>query len=329
MLDKRWPNFFFQDELSKIKLDDYSKGKVVYPLDVVIHLTTSCNHSCSFCYHKLNYKKEHIFFDFDRLMKLLGELKEINIRNLVISGGGEPLLYPKLKEFILELDNNFEKVSIYTNLDFPKEKIEDIHLEKLSLVNVNLNVLNSRLYKKTRGENSNLERVLENLKFLSAKTKVNVIMTVREDTMNQVKESLNELLKINLNKIIISPSFNLKYSDKKNSNSCAKKLEEIKEKFNSPKIKVLEFEEKSIKKGKKVFCGIHTFDITIGTNESIYPCCNVAYLKNQDILNLKDYSSFNEAIESKEFLTWSKRQEIKCKYCWFASANKQIKRSEK
>src|SRR3989344_326576 len=101
MLDKRKTNFFFSGNGAKIRLEEFAQKGDCLPLDVVVHPTTRCNHSCNFCYHRLNFGEgKHIDYDTTRCLKLLEELQISGVQSLIISGGGEPLMHKNVANII-------------------------------------------------------------------------------------------------------------------------------------------------------------------------------------------------------------------------------------
>lgn len=80
-------------------------------------LCKHCNLKCKGCNRWSNIAEEE-FYDFEDLKNDLLELKKSNIFIDVFSLiGGEPLLYPNLRELIYFLKDNFKKssISIFTN----------------------------------------------------------------------------------------------------------------------------------------------------------------------------------------------------------------------
>lgn len=78
-------------------------------------------------------------------------------------------------------------------------------------------------------------------------------------------------------------------------------------------------------KREGVFCKSHYFDVTIGADYGVYPCCLVNYLNDYEMVNLMRYNSFKEAWLSEERKGWIKRFTPECSYaCWMADVNKMI-----
>lgn len=331
MLDKRKTNFFFLKDYAKRRLEQFSKEGNCFPLDVVIHPTTRCNHSCDFCYHRLNFKgKKNVNYDISRYLKLISELKELGTFSLIISGGGEPLKHKDITKIIQEA-SSFPFSSIYTNLDSNLNDSLKESLIKLKVINVNINTLDVNEYKKIRGKHANLYRVKSNLRELSnSGVQINGMVTSRKESQRSLENTIDNLLSVGASGVIVSPAFDLDYEDGLKQEKFIKKFYELRKKIKDKRVRILEAEEKTpLNKNGKPICNTHYFDITIGANEIVYPCCNVAYLDSYSIVDLKKYASFENAWKSKERQDWLDNSEINCKSCWFAPATREIEKVKK
>lgn len=325
-LDQRKAKDFFLIRSAEDKLSEYRNGKVTYPLDLVIHLTTNCNHSCDFCYNAANKGNSlRLNIDLEFLYKTLNEFSHTGTKNLTISGGGEPMKHKGCLRTIDHALEKFEKVFLYTNLDYDlNPKITDRFL-KLDRINININSIDSLLYKSIRGKQANLYRVLKNIDILHEKGgKLNSTVIATESSMGKLEETVEFLLNKGLN-VIVAPMFETYLRQKQNNNAIIQRLYEIKQKFSSKKIKVLEREEKSpLTKDGLPFCGFFNFDVTLGADSCLYPCCNTAYLPNYKILDLTQFNSLKEAWTSSEMNKWRPYRVVSCKTCSFAEINKRI-----
>lgn len=95
--------------------NDYLDGKCdFYPHAVEVHPTARCNHECIHCSYK-ERNENRVQMDestFDRLMESLITMK---VSGVFFSGGGEPCIYPYLKNGILKLSESGVESAIITN----------------------------------------------------------------------------------------------------------------------------------------------------------------------------------------------------------------------
>ncbi|MDY7229495.1 radical SAM protein [Hyalangium rubrum] len=79
------------------------RGEDPPPLHVEIHPTDVCNHRCAWCFHGgtgFDPRRKHELMQLAEYGALFQELRRLEVRNLSISGGGEPTLDPRLPELL-------------------------------------------------------------------------------------------------------------------------------------------------------------------------------------------------------------------------------------
>jgi len=139
----------------------------------LIPVRDACNSNCSFCYMKA--KKQDIskpqFIDPNKLEHIVDEIIA-DIKEVEITGGGEPLLHPNISDII----NIFIKRGIYTKLytngfllkDTPK--IDEVNISRVHWDSD----INKRFY---RSHNQNeLNQVLDHYTKLSGKIRMQTIL---------------------------------------------------------------------------------------------------------------------------------------------------------
>jgi MoaA/NifB/PqqE/SkfB family radical SAM enzyme len=92
--------------------NEFCKGKII-PVHVQINPTNRCNLKCSFCSCSKRDKK--LSMDFKDAKMLIKNLAFIGCKAVTITGGGEPLLYPKINELIKEFYDYKIQVGLVTN----------------------------------------------------------------------------------------------------------------------------------------------------------------------------------------------------------------------
>lgn len=96
-------------------LEDVSKGKEDFsPVAIEVHPTAVCNHRCIHCSYK-ERNENRASLSQEVMERLVDSIIAMNIRAVYFSGGGEPTLYPGLKEYITKLYSNGVECSIITN----------------------------------------------------------------------------------------------------------------------------------------------------------------------------------------------------------------------
>jgi MoaA/NifB/PqqE/SkfB family radical SAM enzyme len=105
-------------------LRDYLRGNVSRggPFCAFICLTSRCNLRCAGCrFHAPDMEQdpveelEHRDMPLDFFLRLLGELKQMGTRKMILSGEGEPLLHPCVTEMLKAASRNFPYTALLTN----------------------------------------------------------------------------------------------------------------------------------------------------------------------------------------------------------------------
>jgi MoaA/NifB/PqqE/SkfB family radical SAM enzyme len=332
-LDERKADYLFHSKVAQERLNNFLQDGDCYPLHIVVHPTMICNHRCHFCnyFHNLDlYGQEDSrlkSISVNEFSKILQGGKELEISNLVISGGGDPLAHKEIKAILHNtLPFPFSK-HIYTNLDFNIEDEVVELLSKLDSLNVNINTFDPNLYRQLRGKHADLSRVIRNLQLLrESGAYLRSVLVVKDDNINSVQKTIDSLLNFGVTKIVISPAFDLPYADGIGiSESSIKKLIDIKNKYYGFDIKFIrQVEEAVFEKSGNSYCRTHHFDVTIGADSFVYPCCLTAYREEYRLLDLKRFNSFKEAWNSPERKSKIKNLDFKCSICWFGKANEYL-----
>jgi len=85
------------------------------PKWIQLQLTESCNLKCTICYERnsVAYKKKQFVLDFTRTKEIIDECSSFHPHYELF--GGEPLMYPHLKELLEYINKKNSKVTIPTN----------------------------------------------------------------------------------------------------------------------------------------------------------------------------------------------------------------------
>ena len=151
------------------------------PFTVYIEQTKYCNFKCFYCIHStrdeadgefraLGHRMQHmdeVFFE-----KIIRELKEFpqdGIKRIVFSGLGEPLMNPRLPDYVrMTVEAGIAgRVEVITNgLLLTPEKSRALVAAGITNINISVQGLDAAGYEKTCGIRIDFERYLENLKYL-------------------------------------------------------------------------------------------------------------------------------------------------------------------
>jgi len=81
------------------------------PITAEMMLTNFCNYDCPYC----RYKHGEGYFHYEDFVKAVRILQGLGVRGFILTGGGEPLLNPEIKEIVGWLDSEGVPYGINTN----------------------------------------------------------------------------------------------------------------------------------------------------------------------------------------------------------------------
>ena len=181
------------------------------PFTVYIEQTKYCNFKCFYCIHStrdeadgefraLGHCMQHmdeVFFE-----KIIRELKEFpqdGIKRIVFSGLGEPLMNPRLPEYVrMVVEAGIAgRVEIITNgLLLTPEKSRALVAAGITNINISVQGLDAAGYEETCGIRIDFEHYLENLKYLyEHKGKVQIYIKAIDATLG-TKENEEKFFEI-------------------------------------------------------------------------------------------------------------------------------------
>ena len=145
------------------RVADFLRDEIVYPIYTEISLTNRCNFKCKFC--ALEYRQRHkIDIDFCRLMDLMDEFKELNIKSICFAGEGEPLLYKKFSEVLDKCKQNNIDTAIETNGSLLTQELSENFCRNMTWIKISTNAIREKTYSEIhRTDGKNLKRLLKNI----------------------------------------------------------------------------------------------------------------------------------------------------------------------
>lgn len=156
---------------------------------VYIEITNNCNLNCSFCIHN---KRERKFMDIEDFKIILDKIKPYT-EYIYLHVLGEPLMHPKVNEFIDEASKYF-KVNITTNGYFLKRIVNNKNIRQ---VNISLQAYDNKV---------SLEKYMESIVNDAKKLEDNgTIINYRLWTLDkELKKKMQEILSKYYDKVNIS-----------------------------------------------------------------------------------------------------------------------------
>ena len=107
--------FVHLEEVNKVKC-----GERIAPIYVRVKPTNRCNQNCYYCHYKNPYLELDQYhpadeIDREKMLEIIQDFKDIGVKAVTFSGGGEPLLYPYIEEAMAAVLDAGIDLSVITN----------------------------------------------------------------------------------------------------------------------------------------------------------------------------------------------------------------------
>lgn len=138
------------------KVKSFIEKKVVAPVYVRIKPTNACPHNCFYCVYNSKFSGIHPesnrkdMIPKQKIFEVLDDLKEMDVKAVTYSGGGEPLSYPWITDVLKKtLDFNIS-LSVITNGQLLNGKVAEI-LSQANWIRISLDYPDADTFSKIRG----------------------------------------------------------------------------------------------------------------------------------------------------------------------------------
>lgn len=297
------------NELQKVK-----EGERVAPIYVRVKPTNRCNQNCYYCHYKSPYLELDQYklsdeISKEKMMEIISDFREIGVKAVTFSGGGEPLLYPYIEETMEAVLNAGIDLSIITNGSLLQGRKAEL-LAKAKWVRISLESSCAETYSRIRGvREEEFITLCNNIKNFSKKKDTNcelgVNFVVGPENYMEVYQAGKLMQKLGVNHIKYTALMN-NYAEKLHAPFKEKVIEQIHKLINenSTDFKIVNLYESDFN-SNVVFgrnynlCGIKDYVTVIAANSKVYYCHDKAYLSKGEIGDISQ-RSFKEVWFSDE-----------------------------
>lgn len=99
--------------LDKDLIKSATEQRRIIPIHMQFSPTNKCNQNCKFC--SCSKRNKNLEMDFELAKKIIDKFAQLGTKSVTITGGGEPLLYPKINELIDYFYKKQIKVGMVSN----------------------------------------------------------------------------------------------------------------------------------------------------------------------------------------------------------------------
>ena len=190
----------------------WMKGENIYPIEIEISPSGTCNHRCIFC--AVDYLGYHPnFLDKVIILRNISQMSKKGLKSVICSGEGEPLLNKNMPDIANGIKACGVDVAMSSNgVLFTKEKAEEC-LSAFSWIRFSVASMEETSYNKIqRGGSGDLEKVKKNLADVvgvkhskGLKVTLGVQCLLLPDNMAQLPNMAKQLQEIGVDYLTIKP----------------------------------------------------------------------------------------------------------------------------
>lgn len=301
--------FAHLEEVHKVK-----DGERVAPIYVRIKPTNLCNQNCYYCHYKSPYLELDQYKPTDaikreKMLEIIQDFKEIGVRAVTFSGGGEPLLYPYIEETMEAVLEAGIDLSIITNGSLLTGRKAAL-LSKAKWVRISQESGCAQTYARIRGvKEAAFTELCENIKNFSgmknADCELGVNFVIGPNNYKEVYQAGKLMQELGADHIKYTALMS-KDAEKMHAPFKAevigqihKLIDENETDFKIVNLYESDFDSNAVFGRNYDFCGIKDYVTVIAANSKIYYCHDKAYLSQGEVGDISE-KSFKEVWFSEE-----------------------------
>jgi len=290
-------------------LDAVKRDIIIPPISIRIKPTNRCNHNCFYCStpERAKYVDGTLdtfnvrdYIPWDIMKDLLEDIKVMEVKSVILSGGGEPLLYKYIipcLELIKEYNIN---LALITNGQLLEGQIAEL-LKDSKWIRISLDSPNKELFYEIRGLNGDLfDKLCSNIKnFIKIKNEnceVGINCVIHKKNYKYIYEMAELAKSLGVNHIKFTPVISREEAERYHTEikeEIIKSIENAKELLETDTFKIFNAYKKEVKaaiKFKRTFtkCPILQISSCIGADCKVYFCHDKLYMKNNSYGSLKE-----------------------------------------
>lgn len=297
--------FAHAEELNRVH-----KGERISPIYVRLKPTNYCNHHCYYCSYAdselglrdIVHRQDQI--PWEKMREIIDDFKDMGVKAVTFSGGGEPLVYPYIIETIQRMKEAGVEISIITNGQLLDGKRAQA-LKDAKWVRVSCDSANAETYAKVRKITLDaFDRVCDNIReFAKIKEKyceLGINFVINHENAYQVYDMAKLSKKLGANHIKFSARITkgLFEYHKPFKQDVIEQLHRAQKELEDDGFKVInkyegDFDTAMVFARQYNKCYINNLVTTIAADCKVYFCHDKAYVSSGIVGDLKE-KSFRE-----------------------------------
>jgi len=292
----------------KDKVEALAKNQVTSPVYVRVKPTNKCNHRCFYCSYQpdnecptseiINFTDE---IPKEKMMEILSNFRDMGVKAITYSGGGEPLIYPHILETLEKTLEYGIDLSIITNGQMLKGEIAEV-LANAKWVRVSADYCNAETFSKIRRISEDLFYEMANnlrnfAKIKNPDCEFGINFVVHEKNADKVYESAKFFKELGVNHIKITPCYFPSFLEyhKDIKESVEEQIKRARQELQDDNFTVYDtyendFNLTGMAERKYSKCYVMQTIPVIGADCVVYFCHDKTYTKNGAFGSIKDKS---------------------------------------
>lgn len=326
-------------------------GGQPYPVHVQIIPSDYCNQDCNFCaYRSSNYDANPLFkiiepdgtvnhnpkriIPWPKLQSIVHDCKEMGVRAIQLTGGGEPTLYPQFPQLLnLIIDSGIE-FAIVTN-GVLAGRSSHHRMAEATWLRFSIDCGNAKTYSRIRSvPEAEFSLVFKNIRTLvnapNRKAVIGVGFVITEDNYNEVVECAHLCKEAGVDNLRISALFQSDHTHyfEKFLPVAQEQLQKVQE-LATPEFRIFNnftsrYNDLAQRRPDYSFCPVMHFTTYIAGDQHVYTCCVNSYNLRGDIgsLETQGFKELWDSHHKKKMFDGFDAQG--CPLCMFNDKNKSI-----
>jgi MoaA/NifB/PqqE/SkfB family radical SAM enzyme len=296
------------------KLASFIKGTVIAPIHVRVKPTNKCNHRCYYCPYDTRNPRIHEVGRRDeipgeKMRELLDDFKDMGVKAVTYSGGGEPLVYPHIVEVLERTLKYGIDLSMITNGQGIEGRAADL-LSYAKWIRVSMDSSDAKTFSETRRMPESwfyewTRKISNFAKIKDRNCRLGINFVVQEKNFCQVYDSIKFFRELGANQVKIAPRHIPENASQYHFAFKGEVIEQIaRAKQDFPEFDIYDDYEKGIELSGAVNRGYSRCYImqtvpAIGANQIVYPCHDKAWIGNEGEIGSIKNQPFRELWFSK------------------------------
>jgi len=323
-------------------------GEMFAPKDIQVDLEAFCPHSCEFCsYRNVNWQGYGMEFNEPAkrvaeetglpkslALQLPKQMFEAGIPSIELTGGGEPMVYPYISEFLDELSKYPIELAIVTNGASLNDKLQS-KLNNLKWIRFSVDAITAETHAKVhRVPESVFNVVQKNIGQLVSREiedcKVGISFVITQHNYHEIEEAASFYKDIGVDSIRYTFTYDpegegaMSLDETRKSERAMNNARKLQDENFKVFGTMRRLELYSQPNTDFHFCGYQFFTWAIGYDGLVYPCCIMKYHKGSEMGDLRK-ESLSDLVQSNHRKKYVDSFDVKkCKACWLRDKNQFI-----